>query len=371
MKTRASLEKEVPTPIFPSANMFERFGKLAPELRQSIWKAFLEQESSHRLVMVNVAYGVTVEPHKQLVSPLLSVNRESRYCALKHYFLKHNVWASLFLGKGEMDEKDIAKVIREATDHDIDGEILNGEIPQPTTIGSLFLNPIKDTIILNYNDERKSYIRCYPAAVSAATQKPCKAPQVYFACMDISKFESVLTTLHIPYFKLRDETPASICQWLSSCFLWDDAEGVKRYLFTGEVERSRLRDFIQDIYFLDGETIWGKYNIREFAWAMLKRNDDETKPELALVDTTDLSSSTYATMRTVYGKYVECMIFEGDQAAEAYKASCAYNRAHPTTCVCLVDNDPGEDEATDDDADENSGEDEGVGEDAAESRDED
>ncbi|KAK7964261.1 hypothetical protein PG996_008050 [Apiospora saccharicola] len=353
--------------------MFERFREFAPELRQKIWKEFLEQESSHRLVMINLTNGHTTEPHKQLVSPLLSVKHESRNCALRHYTSKHDVCAAPYIESNLYGDIDIEQGIRDAivSDH----ELGLGE-PYPTIIGSLYLNLDKDVIFMNFNGVRRSGIRHYPTAVSEATKQPCTTSQVYFALADITKFTSVLTNRHVTYndeVKLRDKTPACICQRLSS-YIWIDAEGVKRYLLLWELDAKRQQSFIQEVYLLDGETMWKKDNIREFAWAMCKTDYDETRPILAMVDPTELNSSTYATMRTRYGRDVECMVLEGEQADVAWRPSCTYKRVHsgyPRDCDCLIDNDFHEDTDTDGGEDENMDEDDGMDEDADENPDED
>lgn len=77
--------------------MAASFAMLPPELTQEIWKIALLQESQERLVVVsddcqlvyNFTYGnigiPTIIPLKYLVSPLLSVNRESRHMAKVFY----------------------------------------------------------------------------------------------------------------------------------------------------------------------------------------------------------------------------------------------------------------------------------------------
>ncbi|KAK8062328.1 hypothetical protein PG997_014425 [Apiospora hydei] len=321
--------------------MFERFGELAPELRQGIWKAFLEQESSHRLIMINLTSGYTIEPHKQLVSPLLSVNQESRYCALKYYTSKHDVCATPFFKDDLGDDIGIEQSIGNAIIDDRDLEY-NDPIPIFTIVGSLYLNPSRDTIIMNFNGARHSGIRHNPVAVSTVTQKSCTMPQVYFAFMNITKFKNVLTNRHTAYeLRLRDKTPACMCQWFQR-YVWLDATGVDRYLLLWELDADRQRNFIQEIYLLDAETIWKKYKIREFAWATCETGDDETKPAFAMmVDPTEFSSSTYATVRTRFGKYVNCMVLDGEQVAEVCRAWCLSNRLHLRYlkyCDCLVDN---------------------------------
>ncbi|KAI2616143.1 hypothetical protein GGS26DRAFT_597045 [Hypomontagnella submonticulosa] len=60
------------------------FNKLPPELRSIVWNEALLQESSERLVLLDLQPPV-IFPFKSLASPLLSVNTESRYYAVRFY----------------------------------------------------------------------------------------------------------------------------------------------------------------------------------------------------------------------------------------------------------------------------------------------
>lgn len=151
--------------------MFKHFEKLAPVFRQSIWNAFLEQETSHRLVLLNRYVDGAIEPHKQLVSPLLSVNQESRGCALRFYTTKLDVHA---YPKQDVD------VLEEIEYEQWPKGLLDS--PSSPRVGSLYLNPRKDILVVNHVDlVRDSAIRYDAAAVSAVTHEQCTAPQVYSA----------------------------------------------------------------------------------------------------------------------------------------------------------------------------------------------
>ncbi|KAK7912184.1 hypothetical protein PG985_014665 [Apiospora marii] len=62
---------------------------LPGELREMIWKATLEVEAKSRVVPL---HGLHAIPRKQLVSPLLSACRESRWYALQFYSLRLRVY---------------------------------------------------------------------------------------------------------------------------------------------------------------------------------------------------------------------------------------------------------------------------------------
>ncbi|KAI0006454.1 hypothetical protein F4779DRAFT_632944 [Xylariaceae sp. FL0662B] len=60
------------------------FKLFAPEVQDMIWNEFLLQESSDRMVILD-RFTSRILPVKSLVSPLLSVERNSRRCALRFY----------------------------------------------------------------------------------------------------------------------------------------------------------------------------------------------------------------------------------------------------------------------------------------------
>ncbi|KAH9904075.1 hypothetical protein F4778DRAFT_780757 [Xylariomycetidae sp. FL2044] len=68
---------------------FTVFQKLAPELRLYIWEEAFAEEAANRLIIL---FGTQIVPFKNLVSPLLSTNRESRQCVLKLCDLHHHVY---------------------------------------------------------------------------------------------------------------------------------------------------------------------------------------------------------------------------------------------------------------------------------------
>ncbi|KAK7993458.1 hypothetical protein PG989_006839 [Apiospora arundinis] len=130
--------------------MFKLFGKLPKELRLEVWDTFLEQESSHRMVLVNTTPVYNFEPRKQLVSPLLTINKESRYCALRFYTYKVDVLAypgpratrcSSAIMHDEQDIKDCFEYCSLVDDCGLDTSVI---------IGSLYLNLQSDSMVMNY-----------------------------------------------------------------------------------------------------------------------------------------------------------------------------------------------------------------------------
>ncbi|KAI4861177.1 hypothetical protein F4820DRAFT_79433 [Hypoxylon rubiginosum] len=67
-----------------------RFNELPMELRLQVWKEALLEESSNRIVFLDVRLSRVI-PTKHLASPLLSVNYESRKCALEFFTMTLNV----------------------------------------------------------------------------------------------------------------------------------------------------------------------------------------------------------------------------------------------------------------------------------------
>ncbi|KAI0152908.1 hypothetical protein GGR57DRAFT_469452 [Xylariaceae sp. FL1272] len=68
---------------------FPKFSLLPAELRLDIWEEAVREEATNRLVIL---IDTRVVPIKKLISPLLSVNRESRTRALKMYDTKLNIY---------------------------------------------------------------------------------------------------------------------------------------------------------------------------------------------------------------------------------------------------------------------------------------
>ncbi|KAK7912064.1 hypothetical protein PG985_014545 [Apiospora marii] len=286
--------------------MFECFGELAPELRQSIWKAFLE----HRFD------DFTIEPHKQLVSPLLSVNQESRGCALRFYTTRFDVHA---YPSTEVFGKEYAHNYIRFRDY-----------PSSPRIGSLYLNPSKDILVVNYYiPVRDAAVRYDPAAVSAVTHERCTTPQVYCAPIkDLGIFQNVISGISmVLQGELGDRRPGYVCL-NHSIPIWDNLifpGDSKRHLALWRGGPWKMKTFIDDIYLLDGEVIWGKYKIREFAWSLCKTGVDGTEPIIMLVETPELISSTHAVATVQFhGRNYErnCMVLDDEQAAAARKASC-------------------------------------------------
>ncbi|KAI0160779.1 hypothetical protein GGR57DRAFT_519668 [Xylariaceae sp. FL1272] len=72
-----------------SGPQFTPFKLLPPELRLEVWEAALDEEAVNRLP---VLLDTRIFPVKKLISPLLSVNVESRACALAFYDTKLTVY---------------------------------------------------------------------------------------------------------------------------------------------------------------------------------------------------------------------------------------------------------------------------------------
>ncbi|KAK6070767.1 pectinesterase precursor [Seiridium cupressi] len=79
------------------ATTFRPFSKLPIEFRLITWECALSKESAKRIVLQDT-YGGGLMPSKQLVSPLLLVNKESREAAQKFYNLRLDVHAKTNYG---------------------------------------------------------------------------------------------------------------------------------------------------------------------------------------------------------------------------------------------------------------------------------
>lgn len=126
--------------------------------------------------------------------------------------------------------------------------------------------------------------------------------------------------------ELGEKRPKYICL-KHSIMIWDPylfPKDIKRHLVLWGGGTTRMENFIRDIYVLDGEAIWGKYKIHEFAWSLCKTGG-ENEPITMLVETPEIISSTnaVATLRLHTGDYERnCMVLDDEQAAVARKASC-------------------------------------------------
>ncbi|KAI6083076.1 hypothetical protein F4821DRAFT_281135 [Hypoxylon rubiginosum] len=76
-----------------------KFSYLAPEIREMVWNAALYHEARSRFVIVHACGRPYI--YKYLCSPFLSLNWESRQCALKFYSVKVNVACIESLGTEE------------------------------------------------------------------------------------------------------------------------------------------------------------------------------------------------------------------------------------------------------------------------------
>ncbi|KAI0160778.1 hypothetical protein GGR57DRAFT_456285 [Xylariaceae sp. FL1272] len=70
-------------------SLFKPFNDLPKELRLTIWELALAEELTSRLVIL---YQFCIIPTKNIISPLLSVNAESRGCALALYDTKVTIY---------------------------------------------------------------------------------------------------------------------------------------------------------------------------------------------------------------------------------------------------------------------------------------
>ncbi|KAK6858560.1 hypothetical protein PG995_006259 [Apiospora arundinis] len=295
--------------------MFKLFGKLPKELRLEVWDTFLEQESSHRMALVNTTPVYNFEPRKQLVSPLLTINKESCYCALRYYTYKVDYIKDCFEDCSLVD------------DCGLDTSVI---------IGSLYLNLQSDIMIMNYT-RSCTHLRECPAAVAAATGSLYVGTQVYYAPTtggDIEKFKSLLSAGWEIDEPLSFSTVSRTCIcWCHSTLLWDDIHlylsKVERYLLVdntiGPNEGWKfLYDFQDDLYKLDNNTMWEKYNIREFAWALRSMESDD-KANLALrimVDINALGSSTMPVTRGLLnGHEANFLVLNDEQTAEVDEAT--------------------------------------------------
>ncbi|KAK7985551.1 hypothetical protein PG988_003173 [Apiospora saccharicola] len=115
---------------------FMKFPEFPCELRLMIWIRAAENEASNRLVFIHRG-TLRPMPIKCLVSPLLSVSKESREVALKHYDLRLDVLRLPAMGRGGEGEGG------RASTHRIwllrDGLEVIG-----TVKGALYLSPDQD-----------------------------------------------------------------------------------------------------------------------------------------------------------------------------------------------------------------------------------
>ncbi|KAI4869061.1 hypothetical protein F4820DRAFT_464628 [Hypoxylon rubiginosum] len=154
-----------------------RFSDLPTELRLLVWDAALHQET--RLVII-YSYRRTVIPVKQLISPLLTVNRESRQVAKAFYTDTLNVYRNRISSTYSHDPTDkFAGVLHFSFDRDI---FVKGEDDQDNLkcVGHDFgeaqtpcyydTEPIRDEdcgrvqrlLLVRYRMARLSACTCYP-----------------------------------------------------------------------------------------------------------------------------------------------------------------------------------------------------------------
>ncbi|KAI2620220.1 hypothetical protein GGS26DRAFT_595113 [Hypomontagnella submonticulosa] len=106
-----------------------RFSDLPTELRLLIWKAALYQEAQYRLVLVKT-HSHRACPTTQLISPLLSVNIESRMVAKSFYNLTLDVYCKVYSETPHCFDRTPAGKIYLSTDRDI-FTIIRGHICGP------------------------------------------------------------------------------------------------------------------------------------------------------------------------------------------------------------------------------------------------
>lgn len=295
------------------------------------------------MVLVNTTPVYNFEPRKQLVSPLLTINKESRYCALRYYTYKVDVLAypgprvvfpgpratrcSSAIMHDEQYIKDCFEDCSLVDDCGLDTSVI---------IGSLYLNLQSDIMVMNYA-RSCTHLRECPAAVAAATGSLYVGTQVYYAPTtggDIEKFKSLLSAGWEIDEPLSFSTVSRTCIcWCHSTLLWDDIHlylsKVERYLLVDNTVGPNegwkfLYDFQDDLYKLDNNTMWEKYNIREFAWALRSMESDD-KANLALrimVDINALGSSTMPVTRGLLnGHEANFLVLNDEQTAEVDEAT--------------------------------------------------
>lgn len=143
------------------ATSFHKFPDLNPELRLMIWNEALLGERNTRTVILQ---DDRVMPLKHLISPLLSVNYESRTCAQAFYDVKLDVYAVPkvqldFMDSIFPDMKYMASQLAEmliVSYRAITRRVLR-EVVAPVAIenaahrmGTIYINLEQDTLILGY-----------------------------------------------------------------------------------------------------------------------------------------------------------------------------------------------------------------------------
>ncbi|KAI1370636.1 hypothetical protein F4677DRAFT_465025 [Hypoxylon crocopeplum] len=120
------------------------FNQFPAELRLRVWNEALLQESSERIVFLGpITYRII--PFKSLVSPMLSVNVESRACATEFYNVKLRVYRLLELSGHYKKHHKIPdpQYFTEAAMHSNTGE------------GCLYLSPQHDLFTAHFNMEAR------------------------------------------------------------------------------------------------------------------------------------------------------------------------------------------------------------------------
>lgn len=113
------------------------FNRLPAELRLLIWDEVLLEESFNRIVLV-IFPSKRIVPFKHLASPMLSVNREGRACAIKFYDVKLTVshFPAHFTGVGEFGRVS---------------EMLDADKGTVMGCGSLYVSLQYDIVLSDFN----------------------------------------------------------------------------------------------------------------------------------------------------------------------------------------------------------------------------
>ncbi|KAI2472734.1 hypothetical protein F4781DRAFT_444437 [Annulohypoxylon bovei var. microspora] len=257
------------------------FNNFPKELRLLIWEEALLQESSERIVLLTPAHFQII-PSKSLVSPMLTVNKESRYCALKFFDLKLPLFklpdsatynSELFC----FDIVDIDTLIKDkkvvyiSLEHDIFTSGLDLETIDDgiwSMVATTFLPQLTHIIIDAPICE--PHFNCGISFIPATYRTRSiwnnrhRIKKVIAPCAD--------------GFEYPDDSPASCpCQkrQYSEVFarlFWNDDvfPGVQRYFMYpwGPITRYKMEDFLHHLFQRQpGDPLPTIYELRELVWA--------------------------------------------------------------------------------------------------------
>lgn len=150
-------DQPAPTMAPGPLDTFGRFPELPAEVRTSIWKYALINECSKRVAFLDqTTFRIIVKPNRNLISPLLSTNRESRNEGTAFYELKLEVRmlprliSNCFHGTPTPREGLTRARLDEAVER-------MGKSAESVVMGTLYVSVIRDTFMLirqNFDDVR-------------------------------------------------------------------------------------------------------------------------------------------------------------------------------------------------------------------------